>query len=100
MLLNKNWRVLLISYVLMCTFVGIYAQSAVLEKDTLFAGELMIQANDLLDEGSLEASIELINQAMVIYSKFEHWKKVTSCEVKLTEIADNFDSPELKNQTF
>ena len=73
-----------------------HAQKYNLEKDTSIASNLIQQADDLLDDGNFETSVELLNQAIDIFSDAELWHKVVFCEVQLAKIADNFDSPDLK----
>jgi len=72
------------------------AQNTALDIDTLLAWKLNNEGEKFLASEEYSDAITSIQQARDIYLEYELWAQAIRCEVHLAEIADNFDTPDLK----
>ncbi len=97
--MNKNTGIFLSVFFLLfisCPLFAFQAQDSNTDTDTLVARQFLQKEKELKASGAYTAALGAVENARVLYAKHNLWEDVVKCEVRLAQLADNFETPDLK----
>lgn len=97
-----DYRLLVVFFFCILVLAGLQAQevsvTSDLSKDTITAGRLLSEQEQLKKDGQYNKAVTRLEQALQLYQKHQLWEAATSCAVRLAKIADNFETTALKEK--
>ena len=106
---NRSLQLFLLSLVLplfACLLLALQTPNALVsnnttsdfQKDTVLAAKLIEEEEKLREQKEYSAALEVLEQAIKLYTKHEEWEKAINCIVKQAKLADVFETADAKLQ--
>ncbi len=97
--MNKNTGIFLAVFFLLfisCSSFAFQTRDSNTDTDTLAARQFLKKEKELTASGAYTKALGAVEDAQDLYAKHALWEDVVRCGVRLAELADNFETSDLK----